>query len=466
MSKHVVVVGGGLAGLSAASALVERRFDVTLVERRGILGGRTSSSRDAVTGDVVDCGTHVMIGAYVETLALLRRVGCEELVSLQDDLVLEWAEEGGRARLRCPPLVAPLHLLAGLVTTRLPLRVKVEAARFGLHALRGGPAPGETLAAWFGRTGQGGDVRRLLWDPLVLAILNETPERVAASLFHRVFREAFLTDHRASRLAFLTVGWSDLAERIERYVLARGGRVSRRCQAEGVALEPAGGWAVQVRRAAEGRHAVEQGAAPVQETLSADAVVLAVPWHAVGRLVPEALRGLEPFGELGRLGGSPIVSVELWLDRPVLDRPMLGFRSGDLDWVFDKGRIMGRIGAPQYLSLVASAAARLDSTSNASLVASAVASLRRYCPAMHDATVVRTLVLRNPQATFSATPEAEKVRPGARTGTPGLYLAGDWTATGLPATIEGAVRSGLAAARAVESDLPAAFPAGWPATSR
>ena len=215
--------------------------------------------------------------------------------------------------------MAPLHLLAGLAAARLPLRAKLEAVRFGLAALGRGPAPDETLASWFARTGQGAEVRRLLWDPLVLATLNETPERVAALLFHRVFREAFLVNHRASRLVFLAAGWSEVAERIAHYVEARGGRVLRRCQAEELTLEAGVVTGVRVGRAARGRQAVERGADPVHESLLADAVVLAVPWHAVEGLLPEDLRPRDPFCAFKGLESSPIVSVELWLDRIVVD---------------------------------------------------------------------------------------------------------------------------------------------------
>jgi zeta-carotene desaturase len=380
-------------------------------------------------------------------------VGCERLLLAQDDLTLEWADGHERTRLRCPPIVAPFHLLAGLIGLRIPFSAKVAAVRFGLSALGAGPPGGETLAVWFERTGQGPDIRRLLWDPPVLATLNEVPERVSAVLFHRVFRDAFLKDHRASRLVFLRAGWSDLAERIAHYVESRGGQVLRRCRAESINVENGRVRGVHLRRAAEGRQAVAQGVAPAWDTLEADAVILAVPWHAVPALLPGELREQVPFGALPALGGSSIVSVELWLDRIVVDPVMVGLRGGDYDWVFDKGRLLGRPGAPQHLSFVTSAATRLASMRNADLVGSAEVALRGAFAGMSEATVTRSLVLREPRATFSATPEAELLRPGASTATTGLYLAGDWTATGLPATIEGAVRSGLAAARALEADL-------------
>lgn len=167
-------------------------------------------------------------------------------------------------------------------------------------------------------------------------------------------------------------------------------------------------------------------------------------------LLPEQARRLAPFADLARLGSSPIVSIEVWLDRVVVSSPMLGLRDCEVEWVFDKGRLFGRRGAPQHLAFIVSAARRSAARPNAQLIGAAEEALRRYFPSMAGARIERALVLREPDATFASDPAAEGLRPSAPTPVPGLYLAGDWTATGLPATIKGAVRSGLCAAEAVE----------------
>jgi uncharacterized protein with NAD-binding domain and iron-sulfur cluster len=416
---RVIVVGGGFAGFAAAIVLQERRHEVVLLERRGILGGRATSSRDAVTGDDVDNGTHLMVGAYSATLDLLRRAGADDLLQLQQDLQLEWVDERGTTALSCPPLLAPLHLLLGLAGLRVPLAVKLQAIRLGLAVRFGRRPDGLTLAEYFRRTGQGEAARRLVWDPLAIAILNEPVERAAAVLFHRVYQEAFLRDHRASRLVFPRRGWGVLMERVAAYFESRGGRLWRGARAE-----------------------------------SADAVVSAVPPPALLDLLPEELRARPAFEALERFQGSPIVSVDLWLDRVVVDRLMLGLRAAEMEWVFDKGRLHGREGAPQHLAFIVSAAYRSAPKTNAELVEAAVAALQRYFPAMAGASVTRSLVQREAQATFASTPELEALRPGPVSDVAGLFLAGDWTDTGLPATIEGAVRSGLRAADALRSQTP------------
>ena len=443
-------MGGGFAGLAAAIALAERRHHVLLLERRGVLGGRATSYPDAVSGEDVDNGTHLMIGAYTATLDLVRRAGARDLLLVQDDLRIDYLDDRGPTSLRCPPVAAPLHLLAGLVSLRAPWSVRWAALRLALSVRFGRPPRGLTLAEYFRRTGQGPAARRLLWDPLATAILNETPERAAAVLFHRVFREAFLADRRASRLVFLRRGYGELHRRLAAYLEARGGEVRRRALA--VEVEVADGRVAGVRftQRASTRDEIREGRAPVQHRTDAEAVVAAVPWHAVGTLVPPPFREAEPFSGLARLRGSPIVSVELWLDRVVVDRPMVGLRDSEVEWVFDKGRLYGREGAPQHLAFIASAAYRSVPRPNAELVAAAESALRRYFPPMASAAVVRSLVIREADATFASDPEAEALRPGPGTPIHGLFLAGDWTDTGLPATIEGAVRSGRRAAACAE----------------
>jgi squalene-associated FAD-dependent desaturase len=444
---RVVVVGAGFAGLAAAIRLQERRYPVLLLERRGILGGRATSYVDAPSGEDVDNGTHLMLAAYRQTLDLLRRAGAGDLLVVQDRLRLDYVDDRGFTSLDCPGLIAPLHLLWGILGLRLPWRARLQALRFGLAVRFGKPPAGLTLAQYFERTGQGSEARRLLWDPLATAVLNETPERGDARLFHRVMQEAFLASHAASRAVFLRRGWAVVHDRLAAYFEARGGTLRRRAIAEAVELDAGRVRGVRFVQRAASRDERRAGKASASAVAEADAVVLACPWTEVAGLLPASHR--EPFAPLERLGASPIVSVEMWLDRVVVDRVMVGLRDSEMEWVFDKGRLFGREGAPQHLSFIVSAARRDLARPNAELVASAEATLRRYFPAMAGAAVTRSLVLRDPAATFASTPELEALRPGPGTPVAGLFLAGDWTNTGLPATIEGAVRSGDAAADAV-----------------
>ena len=446
----VVVVGGGFAGLSAAIRLQERRHEVVLLERRGVLGGRATSYRDALSGEDVDNGTHLMIAAYEATLDLVRCASAEDLLLVQDDLRLDYVDDQGPSSLDCPRLPAPLHLLVGLLGLRLPWSVRWQALRLGLAVRFGRARADETLAQFFARTGQGREARRLLWDPLATAILNETPERAAATLFENVYRQAFLSSNRAARLVFLRRGYGVLVDRLARYFEQRGGTLRRRALVESIDLADGRALGVSGTQSAETRAAIQAGKPAERLRLVADAVVAAVPWGALAALLPAEWRARAPFEGLEGLGASPIVSIEMWLDRPVVDKPMVGLRDCEVEWVFDKGRVYGRAGAPQHLAFIVSAAQRSAARSNAELVALAEHALLRYFPAMREAQLQRSLVMREAQATFVCSPAAERLRPGAPTPIAGLFLAGDWTATGLPATIEGAVRSGQAAADAVQ----------------
>jgi squalene-associated FAD-dependent desaturase len=446
---RVVVVGGGFAGLASAIALQERRHEVTLLERRGVLGGRATSYRDAASGEDVDNGTHLMLAAYSATLDLVHRAGATDLLHVQDDLRLDYVDDRGPSALDCPRLPAPLHLLAGLLGLRVPWRVRFDALRFGLAVRLGAKPVGITLAEYFRRCGQSEATRRLLWDPLAIAILNESPERADAGLFWNVYREAFLRTSRASRLVFLQRGFGALHERLAAYFTARGGTLRRRALAESIEVEERTRGVRYLQRA-ETRDDIRRGRAAQSAFAEADAVVAAVPWHVLPSLLPETWRTEPPFAGLVDLGSSPIVGVELWLDRVAVDKVMVGLRDSEVEWVFDKGRLFGRSGPPQHVAFITSAAVRAAPRRNAELVVLAEASLRRYFPAMKDAKVTRSLVMREADATFSCRPEAEARRFGPKTPVPGLYVAGDWTPTGLPATIEGAVRSGFAAAAEVE----------------
>jgi hydroxysqualene dehydroxylase len=447
----VVVVGGGFSGIAAAIALQERRHDVTVLERRGVLGGRATSFPDAVSGEDVDNGTHLMIGAYRDTLDLIRRAGAEDLLLVQERLHIDYRDDRGWSALDCPPLPAPLHLLAGLLGLRLPWRARLDAVRLGFAARFGRPPAGLTLTEWFDRLGQGEAVRRLLWGPLATAILNEAPDRAAAILFYNVYRAAFLESAAASRLVFLRRGYGRLLDRLGTYLEARGGRIVRRARAVAIEITDAAVAGVAYEQRPLERADIVRGEPARDARIDADAIVAAVPWSALPALLPEAWRGDPAFAAASRLTGSPIVSIEMWLDQVVVDRTMVGLRDCEVEWVFDKGRLYGREGPPQHLAFIISAAHRSTPRPNAELSGIAEAALRRYFPAMAGARVTRALVLRETDATFSCDPASEAIRPGAGTPVRGLVLAGDWTATGLPATIEGAVRSGREAARRLEA---------------
>ena len=447
-----VVVGAGCAGLSAAARLAQAGARVLVLEAKSRLGGRATAFADRETGEVVDNGQHVLLGCYNATFEFLGEIGALEHVRVQRQLAVTMIDRRGqRSRLVCPSLPAPLHLLAGVCDwDGLAWRDKLSARRMATplslarRQLRGGAAiaasPGETVDAWLVRNGQTARIREMLWHPLALAALNQPAEIAAAPTFARVLAEMFEGDSGTGRepaaLVLPTVPLHLMyAEPAKRYIEARGGQVRT-------------GVTARVVVEADAVTSVSAGG----EAINADVVIAAVPWFGLSELFEGEPRPLAAvLANARRMASSPIVTVNLWFDRPVLDEPFIGLPGRAMQWVFDKRAIFG--GEASHLSLVSSGASALVAETNQALIERAYAELLEALPECRTAHLVRATVVREPRATFSLAP-GQPPRPQSATPVRGLWLAGDWIDTGLPATIESAVRSGHQAARlALETRL-------------
>lgn len=440
-TSETLVLGGGFAGLACAVALAEKGRPVVVLEKKPHLGGRAFSFKDPESGETVDNGQHLFMGCYRETRRFLERIGTAPLLRFPDGVRVDFADAlGGRDALVCPRFLgAPLHLAAGILGLRgLSLSDKAGLWRLD-RALRGWRGaqrlPAEldriTVREWLDGLGQSRRIQERLFDPIALGALNDDPGVAAATGFAQVLREIFFRDVDSSRLGLSSVGLSDLyAGAARRYVEERGGRVlvSRKVSA----ILDEGGRAAGVEL--EGGERVASGA--VVSTLA--------PWELARLRLPEALRG----GWEG-LKPSPIVSISLWLDRPVVSELLLGLLGTRTQWVFNKSRILGRDGGGQYLSLVISGAHKHVGLEPKALRALAENDLSRCLPEFRKAAVVRWRVVKEPFATLSPAPGTDALRPQARSPLPGFLFAGDWTQTGLPATIESAVSSGHRAAELV-----------------
>ena len=439
-SPDVVVIGGGFAGLSAATALAERGVRVTVFEARPSLGGRATAFTDPATSERVDNGQHVLFGCYHETFRFLRRVGSSSTVRLQENLTITMIDAGGRqSRLACPPLPAPLHLAAGVMRWgALGWRDRVAAVRIGtlLHrdprAARSDNAPaamGETVREWLVASGQPARVIEMLWEPLAVAALNQPIDQAAAAPFREVLRRMFSTNRQDAAVGLPQVPLDDMYVFPSRtYIERRGGSIRTSAPA---AVVGGSGEACAVR--------------VHDHELRPTAVVCAVPWYALPDVLPP-VRSMRDLVEAARATPpSPIVTVNFWFDRRVTPGAFIGLPGRHMQWVFDKQRLFGA--ATSHLSLVSSGADAIAARSNQELVALAMDEVSAALPAVRAATLLRAVVVRERRATFSLAPGAPS-RPGTRTPIPNLFLAGDWIDTGLPATIESAVESGHRAASA------------------
>jgi len=440
MNPDVVVVGAGFAGLSAAARLTKRGARVIVVEARSRLGGRATAFSDRETGELVDNGQHVLFGCYTDTLAFLADIGAMANVAVQRQLSITMIDrDGRRSRLACPMLPSPLHLLAGIIewdalgwSDRLSVLQLAGPLRRARRSLRPGEtaiaaSPGETVEAWLVRNGQTGRIREMLWEPLALAALNQAVTEAAAPPFVRVLAEVFGPDPRAAAIVLPAKPLHQMYAEPARTFIERGGG--------------------SVRTGAPASIVVGSGGASVEaagERWTPRAIVSAVPWFKLDGLVAGDRSLLaDVIDRANRMTSSPIVTVNLWFDRVVMDEPFLGLPGRDMQWVFDKRLVFG--GSASHLSLVSSGASPLVAKTNEELVAAAHAELSDAMPEVRAARLVRSTVIREPRATFSLAP-GQPARPGPVTAVPGLFLAGDWIDTGLPATIESAVRAGHAAA--------------------
>jgi zeta-carotene desaturase len=429
VTPDVIVIGAGFAGLSAATALAERNVRVLVLEARSTLGGRATAFTDPATGERVDNGQHMMFGCYHETFRFLRRIGADAHVHVQRQLSIDTIDRAGRrSRLKCPALPSPLHLVAGLMTwDALGWRDRLAVLRMS-GAIKEHEAA-ETVLAWLQRHGQTPRLIELLWEPLAVAALNQPIDIAASPTFLAVLARMFDRDPRSSALAFPLKPLDELyALPARRYIERMGGAVETGASAR---VELSGN-----------STSVSVGG----RSLSARTIICAVPWYALTHVFPDRPAALAPvLDAAASTDASPIVTVNLWFDRVVADQMLIGLPGRTMQWVFDKRMVFGE--QSSHLSLVSSGAASVVGRRNQDLIDLAVQEIRDALPAARSAAMVRGVVVREKRATFSVAP-GQPPRPPVETAVQGLFLAGDWIDTGLPATIEGAVMSGHRAATA------------------
>jgi squalene-associated FAD-dependent desaturase len=465
VSPRVVVVGGGLAGITAAVALAEAGAQVTLLEARPRLGGATCSfSRDGLT---VDTGQHVFLGCCTAYRGLLDQLGMTAHAPLQDrfDVTVlapsRAAASGGatplaprRGRLRRTALPGPLHMLPALA--RYPFLSLAERSVVSRPALAmrfvdpAKPAADEQrFGDWLAARGQSDRARRALWDLFTVSALNIAGDDAPLSLAATVVKTGLLGQNNAADIGVPALPLGELHGDAGATLLAKlGARVLLGAKVS--AIDPAAIDSPDPRFLVRLARAADDESLPAE--IPADAVVLAVPHEMAARLIPPGALPEATVAGWAGLGASPIVNVHVIYDRKVTDLPFAAGVDSPVQWVFDRTRISGldrlsdsATGA-QYLAISLSAADEYVDVPAAQLREQFVPALAELFPAAREAQVTEFFVTRERRATFRQAPGTAKLRPPAATNLPGLVLAGAWTATGWPDTMEGAVRSGLSAA--------------------
>jgi squalene-associated FAD-dependent desaturase len=446
-SKRVIVIGGGLAGLSAGVALAEAGYRITLLEKRPFLGGR-AASYVLPNGEHVDNCQHITLGCCTNLADFYRRANASNKIRFYDRLEFS-SVDGKRGTIHSTPLPAPLHLAFSFL--KFPFLNWADKRAIGklmMHIARSGGRPADLAAQngervdmlyWLRDHGQTENAIENFWGAVLISALDEELDRTDAQYGVDVFWKAFIANRAGYKFGVPTVALGDLYEGCRGALERCGGEVKFRAAVRG--LEIAEGAANGVR--------LEGG-----EVLSADHYVAAVPHGEMpGLLPPEVAAGEPAFANLSKLRTSPITGIHLWFDRPVMKERYLSLLGMTTQWIFNKTLLYGGDGGTetgsQYLQLVVSASYSLVEKSRQEIVDECLGEVRLVLPAARDANLVKSTVIKETAATFSPEPGCDRWRPAAVSPIRRLFLAGDWTATGWPATMEGAVRSGYQAAEAI-----------------
>jgi zeta-carotene desaturase len=512
----VAIAGGGLAGLAAACALADSGFRVTLFERRPYLGGRASSYEHPGTSEVVDNCQHVLFRVCTNLVEFYRRIGVEDKIRWYDEMT--FIEPGGRTSvMQASPLPAPLHTAPSFLSfpfldTKDKLVISRAIAALALTTQRD---TGKSFLRWCSDHGQTKNAIERFWKPILVSALSEDLDLISISYAAQVVRES-MKSPAARHMGVPNIPLTDLYNKAGDYIRARGGEIQFRNSLETFSPGPS---KVQVRLA--GR---EEG----QGEAAFDYLVVALPFNTVDRVLPETSEAASLRENLSHFESCPITGIHLWFDRQISDLDHAVLLDRTIQWMFHKSRLLasrgtqdraakdregkngegkdrtendrerhdqeghdfsravprslesGALGpeAPSYIELVVSASKSLIDKSRSEIVELALQEVREFFPAAREAKLVKSAVIKEVHATYSPRPGIDTHRPPQATEWPRVFLAGDWTSTGWPATMEGAVRSGYLAAEAViraagvsaprfvSADLPASglmrlFRQGW-----
>jgi squalene-associated FAD-dependent desaturase len=434
----VAIAGGGLAGLAAACALADSGFRVTLFERRPYLGGRASSYEHPGTGEVIDNCQHVLFRVCTNLVEFYRRIGVEDKIRWYDQMT--FIEPGGRTSvMHASPLPAPLHTAPSFL--RFPFldakdKIAISRAIAALTLTRQ-PDTGRSFLDWCREHHQTHNAIERFWKPILVSALSEDLDLISISYAAQVVRES-MKSPAARHMGVPSIPLTDLYNRAGDYIRARGGEIRFRNSLETFSPEPS-----HVRILVNGNEEIF------------DYLILALPFNTVASVLPETPEAAPLRDKLAHFESCPITGIHLWFDRKITDLDHAVLLDRTIQWMFNKSRLLatraeaGTDFAGSYIELVVSASKSLIDKSRGEIVDLVLKEVREFFPAACDANLLKSAVIKEVHATYSPRPGIDAYRPHQTTAWPRVFLAGDWTATGWPATMEGAVRSGYLAAEAL-----------------
>ena len=438
--KSVAVIGGGVAGMSAASALAEAGFRVHLIERRGYLGGRASSYLHPGVNEVIDNCQHVLFGCCTNMVGFYHRIGVAEKIHWTSDMTM--IEPGGRRSPLGPSVIpAPLHGLPKLLRARaLSLADKLSLARAFSAVLQGqAQDANEPLDHWLQRQHQSPGAIERFWRLVIASALNADLNQIAVPYAAKVVRELFMNSGEAGSMGMSTVPLSDLYSGVEPHIARHGGGVLLNTNVDSASWqEETQQWELRTR----------------DDFITADSLVLALPFEATAKLIAQMPPSEGAQKLLGQIDGHthwPICSVHLWFDREITDLDHAVLLDREIHWMYNKGRLQPwRKLKGSYLELVVSASRSFAALERKQAIDQAVAELAEFFPTVREARLEKSALVKEVRATFGVPPGIDSARPAAKDAPwPNCFLAGDWIATGWPSTMESAARSGHLAAEAL-----------------
>lgn len=424
--------------MSAACALAEAGFSVTLIERRGYLGGRASSYLHPGVNEVIDNCQHVLFGCCTNLPAFYRRIGVEHRIHWTSDMTM--IEPGGRrSRLGPSLLPAPLHGFPRLLAApAFTFADKLSLARAFSAAVRGDNGrPGENLAQWLARHRQTSGALNRFWRLVIASAINAEIETIAVPYATKVIRELFMNSEWAGAMGMSTVPLSELYATVPSFLAARGGRLILNTNIESAA------WNADTQQ-------WQLSARGIEAPLNADALVLALPFEGLQKLLP----AMPESPDKERLAAQitqhvhwPICSVHLWFDREITDLDHAVLLDREIHWMYNQSKLQSRPG--HYIELVVSATPAFAALDRKTAIDRALGELAEFFPQTREAKLVKAALVKEVRATFGVPPGIDRFRPGVDSPWPQCFLAGDWIQTGWPSTMESAARSGHLAAEAV-----------------
>jgi squalene-associated FAD-dependent desaturase len=455
--KNVIVIGGGLAGLAAAVALAEAGWQVRLFEQRPFLGGR-ATSYVLPSGEHVDNCQHVTLGCCTNLEDFYRRVGSSNKIKYFDELIF-LDPQGRRGEMRAGVLPAPFHMTGSFATfAPLTFADKFSIARAMLAILRAkghtkdlDESPAISMQTWLERRKQTKGAIERFWRVVLVSALDEELDRTDARFGVDVFWKAFLSNRTGYRMGVPTVPLADLYDGCKSAIEKKGGEVTLRAPVRKLKIENGKIASIEFDN---------------QRTETADAYVFALPHDTLSELLPAEIQDADPaFTNIAKINDTPITGVHFWFDRHVMDEPFVTLLDTNTQWIFNKTLLYGDgdavknsasaaestqpAGDSQYLQMVISASYDLIPKSRQEIIDLILQEVRQALPKAREAQLLKATVIKETTATFSPEPGVDRWRPRQKTSVGNMFLAGDWTATGWPATMEGAVRSGYLAAEAV-----------------